>query len=402
MPSSKWIRALAALALLAVPPHAFAAAAAPAPRNLLLNPGFEHGIQGHDWMPANWDTSDAGVSTVFFGRDTLSRHSGQYSVNIANTSTVWGFNHNWRQVVLVGREAWGKTAVFSVWTRNVGVEGRAYVMIQAYRDTITRQAVIWGVDRDEARRRMQINAISDPIVNLGWKREAFEEPETPWVRREVRVHVPESVNAIYVRCGLAGTGQVMFDDASLTLVASPPPPPVAVGRNLLQDPGFEAGALQWEWVMPPFEGARIERDSTVLHGGKVSIHFSNMNQGYTPSRMGMAQALDARPLRGKHIRLSGWFKGDSLITTAFAKVYCDTQHGMEQSGTGALLSGTFDWSQNSTEFDVPKDAVVVWAYLMFNAPSQGACWMDDGSLEVVGSSADAAPASSNTPAAKHR
>ena len=89
MPSSKWIRALVALALVTSP--AFARAAAPAPaKNLLLNPGFERGQSGHEWMPAAWDTSDAGLTTVFFGRDTLAAHGGHYSVNVANTSVPHG------------------------------------------------------------------------------------------------------------------------------------------------------------------------------------------------------------------------------------------------------------------------------------------------------------------------
>jgi hypothetical protein len=400
MRSSTWIRALAALVLIAVP--SLSRAATLPLHNLLLNPGFERGLQGHDWMPANWDTSDAGLSTVFFGRDTLSHHSGQYCVNIANTSNVWAFNHNWHQVVLVGREAWGKTAVFSVWSKNVGVDGRGYIMAQAYRDTVTRMAVIWGVDRDEARRRMMISPTNDPIMNLGWKRESFDDAETPWVRHEVRVRIPETVNAIYVRCGLTGTGQVMFDDASLTLVPTPPLAPVATNTNLLADPGFEAHALAWEWLVPPFEGARIERDSTVHHDGSVSMHCSNMQQGFTPSRMGMTQGLDARGLRGRHVRVSAWFKGDSLTASAVAKIYVDTQSGTEQSGAGAVLSGTFDWTYNALEYDIPKDAEVVWPYLMFEAPARGQVWMDDAKFEVLaGNSAEAAASSPPAHKPKH-
>jgi hypothetical protein len=400
MRSSMWIRAFAALLFTVVPSLSHAATAATPMRNLLLNPGFERGMQGHEWMPANWDTSDAGISTVFFGRDTLSHHSGQYSVNIANTSTVWAFNHNWRQVVLVGKEAWGKTAVFSIWTKSVGVDGRAYILVQAYRDTLTRMAVIWGVDRDEARRRMMVAATNDPILNLGWKRESFDDAETPWVRREVRVRVPESVNAIYVRGGLCGTGQVLFDDASLTLVNTPAVAPVAANTNLLTDPGFESRALAWEWLVPPFEGARIDRDSTVHHGGGTSMRCSDMAQGYTPSRMGMMQALDGRTLRGRHVRVSAWFKGDSLSSAVVAKVYSDTQHGTEQSGAGAIISGTFDWTYNSLEFDIPKDAEVVWPYLVFEAPAHGLVWMDDAGFEVLGSGTSAEAAAAPAPVGK--
>ena len=90
-----------------------------------------------------------------------------------------------------------------------------------------------------------------------------------------------------------------------------------------------------------------------------------------------------------------------LATTALAKVYVDTQHGMEQSGGGELLSGTFDWTYNAMEYDVPRDAEVLWAYLMFNAPATGQIWLDDASLEVMGpSAASATPAA--TPAGRRR
>jgi hypothetical protein len=220
------------------------------------------------------------------------------------------------------------------------------------------------------------------------------------VRREVRVHVPETVNSIYVRCGLIGTGQMMFDDASLTLVPAAPPATYALNTNILRDPGFEQGALAWEWAIPPFEGAKVERDSTVAHSGQASMRCSDMHDGFTPVRMGMAQAIDARPLRGKHLRVSAWFKGDSLSTTALAKIYCDTQHGMVQSGAGELLSGPFDWTLNSMEFDVPWDAEMLWAWYMLNAPCTGRMWIDDASLEITGPSNTPRPGSSPR-ASKH-
>ena len=111
--------------------------------------------------------------------------------------------------------------------------------------------------------------------------------------------------------------------------------------------------------------------------------------------------FDARPLRGRRVRIGAWFKGDSLVSTAFAKIYCDTQHGMTQSPGGELLSGTFDWTHNAMDFDVPNDAQVLWAWVMFNAPAAGRLWLDDASLEVLGPTGEAAkPAAA--PASKRR
>jgi len=384
MHSSKWIRALVALAIVTASP-VLTRAAVPAPaKNLLQNPGFERTLPEHEWMPAGWDTSDAGLPTVFFGRDTLNPHGGQYCVNVANTSTVYTLGHNWNQTVFVGREAWNKEAIFSVWTRSSGQQGRGYVMVQAYDDTLTRLARLWGVDRTEARKRVGINAVDDPVIELGWKRVQFDDTDTPWVRREARVYVPAGTNVLFVRGGLFGIGQVSFDDASLTLGPAPPPPSIATGQNLLVDPGFEDGANAWEWMIPPYEGARVDLDSTVAHGGHRSMHVWNMAKGLTDTRMGVCQPISPRGLEGKRLRISGWFKGDSLKSEAFVKIYCQTLHGMTQSPGTEMLSGTFDWTHAATEMDVPPDTKQIWAWLTTTAPAEGELWIDDGRLEMIG------------------
>ena len=98
--------------------------AAKAPANLLLNPGFEQSLPGHPWMPAAWDTSESGLPTVFFGRDTFLVHGGEYAITVANVSTVWPMSHNWSQTLKIDRAWWGKDAVLSVWTRSNGLQGR--------------------------------------------------------------------------------------------------------------------------------------------------------------------------------------------------------------------------------------------------------------------------------------
>lgn len=363
-----------------------AAPARPAGANLLANPGFEQRLPGSDWMPAAWDSSSAGLETVFFGRDSFLVRSGKYSVNVANTSTLYWMGHNWSQTILVGREAWGKTAVFSVWTRSNGQQGRAYILAQAYKDTVSKMAVIWGVPRDEARLRLGLNPMTDPLRDLGWQRTQFEDQQTDWVRREARIVVRPGTNVLFVRCGLLGTGQVIFDDASLTLEPTPPTAPVAQGVNLLADPGFEDGALAWEWAIPPFEGARIDRDTTVARTGRTSMVCSRLGDGVVSARAGMCQPVRADALRGKRVRIGGWFRGDSLTSGAFVQVASHSAHDKQQSGTTQQLTGTFDWTYTETEFDVPEDADLIWAWMMLNVPVHGTLWIDDALLEVIGPS----------------
>jgi hypothetical protein len=393
---SKLMRALVALAIVILPVTAFAAA----PRNLLVNPGFERLLPGHEWMPAAWDTSDAGMSTVFFGRDTLLKHGGQYGVSIANTSTVFTMGHNWSQTVLVGREAWNKNATFSVWTYSAGQDGRAYILLQAYSDTVTKLARIWDVPRDEALRRFGISPINDPLQALGWKRLQFDGGGEGWVRREVTVFVPEGTNILFARCGLFGTGQVAFDDAALTLAPAPPAPRFAVGQNVLVDPSFEQGAREWEWAVPPFEGAHIERDTTVAHTGHTSMVCLDMDHSPVSTRAGMCQAVDGRLVAGKHVRLTGWFKGDSIGAECYVQLGWEGRDGSKRTTGAEMLHGTFDWSRSWVEADIPADAKIVWAWLQFSAPALGRVWMDDASLEITGPAA--APATPGKTSASRR
>ncbi len=142
-------------------------------RSLLQNPDFERSVGDHPWMPVGWDTSMADLPTVFFGRDSFMVHGGKWAVNVANMSAAIPLAHNWSQALLVGPETWGKVASFKAWTRNNGVDGRAYLLVQAYNDTASRMARIWNVDHDEALKRLGIGKVDDPLLDLGWKRTQF-------------------------------------------------------------------------------------------------------------------------------------------------------------------------------------------------------------------------------------
>lgn len=391
-------RSAAILLMLAVAVAA-PAAADTAPANLLVNPDFESPLDGHPWLPAGWDTSETNLPTVFFGRDTFLVHSGRYAVNIANTSTLYPLWNNWSQAVLVGPEAWGKDLVFSVWTRSNGLQGRAYILAQAYRDTIGKMAKSWRVDRDAAGKRLGINKVDDPVLDLGWKRIYFSDPETEWVRREARVFVPPSTNVIYVRSGLLGTGQVIFDDASLTLAPALPAPPAPPGANLLADPGFEGDGNAWEYSMPPYEGLHVERDTTAARSGGASVLCYGGLDGFFQARVGVCQPISNRNLAGKRLRLSAHVKTDSLKGSAFLRLYAHTSgHGMVQSLPADPISGTNDWKLASVELDIPPDAWEVWAWFAYNAPSPGMVRFDDCALEVLGPAAT--PKSAVKPAAK--
>ena len=325
---------------------------AAAPENLLLNPSFEELLPGHPWMPAAWDTFESGLNTVFFGRDSFLVHDGRFAVNVANLSSEMQMFHNWSQTRVIGRELWNKDVTLSVWTRSNGIDGRGYILAQAYRDTIRKMAIAWKIPRDSAAVRMNYTPLGQPIVLMGWRRRFFSDPETDWVRRTVRIYVPAGANILIVRCGLLGTGQVYFDDAQLT--ASPPvtPPPAPTGKNLLVDGGFEADGNDWDYSLPPFPGLKIDRDTVVVHDGHASLHCHG---GAAPfeARGGVCQVFDARPFWGKRLRLSGWVRTDSMTSLAYIKLYAETADGPLDSPASRQFGRTSPWTQTSTEMDVP-------------------------------------------------
>jgi hypothetical protein len=355
--------------------------------NLLVNPGFEETLAAHPWMAAAWDTSWNSLPTVFFGRDTLGAHSGRYAVSVANVSTLIPLWHNWSQTLVVGREMWNKDVVFSVWTRSNGVQGRAYILLQAYRDSVGKMARIWKVPRDTSLARLGLHTTTDPYLYLGSKREYFSDNETGWVRRQVRVFIPPSTNLVIARCGLFGTGQVLFDDASLTVEEALPAPEPPVGVNLLADPGFEESGDRWEYSLPPYPELRCDRDTTVVHSGKASVVLTG-GAGLVVSRAGVAQLISNRALAGKRLRLTGWVKCDSLKGLAYLKLYCTTLVRDEDVGAPKQMSDTTPWTQLTMEMDVPRDTYQVSAWLLYNAPAEGRVYFDDASLVVLGPARD--------------
>jgi len=274
--------------------------------------------------------------------------------------------------------------VFTAWTHSDGLQGRAYILVQAYRDTITKMSKVWKIDRESARERLKILKSDDPIVTLGWSRDYFSEPETDWVKREVRIFVPPSTNVIVVRCGIFGVGQVTFDDASLLAQPARPPEALPLQTNLFKDPGFEGTGDDWEYSMPPYEGLEISRDTTIVHGGHASVRMDGGVDGPIQVRTGVCQAIANRGLAGKRLRLSGWVKTDSLQGNAYIMLYCTTPDGDAFDVSPAQYGMNTDWTKTQTEFDVPPGTLMVWGWFLFNCPASGRVYYDDVSLEILG------------------
>jgi len=198
------------------------------------------------------------------------------------------------------------------------------------------------------------------------------------------VYCPPSVNIFFVRLGIQGTGQVMFDDASLSLENAEAPHAPRVGENLLAEPGFEADGAGWEYSMPAYRGMRIDVDSTVSHSGRKSVKCQSGEGEYVIARSGACQVIANRALQGKRVRMTAWVKTDSLKGVAYTKIYCHTMRGMTQVPQGEQFGATTDWTKTTLEMDVPPDTYEIWAWCAWDAPVAGIVHWDDASLEVIG------------------
>jgi hypothetical protein len=177
---------------------------------------------------------------------------------------------------------------------------------------------------------------------------------------------------------------VLFDDASLVSVPAQANPPVPLHTNLLADPGFETTGNEWEYSMPPYEDLVVDRDTTVAHSGRASIHMEGGLDGSVSVRTGVCQLFMNQDLSKKRLRLSGWIKTDSLKTEAWIMVYCTTLDGDVRGPTPTVIDGTHDWMQTSMELDTPPGTYMVSAWFLYSAPGAGRLYYDDCSLEVLG------------------
>lgn len=169
---------------------------------------------------------------------------------------------------------------------------------------------------------------------------------------------------------VGGTGVIPPDtlhETVSTQLATLPDEPYAVGWS-----GTRPGAY------------RIGLDRTIAHQGSSSGHITA--RSLTPEGFAtLTQMLRADSVRGKRVRLSGFVKTHDVTGSAGLWLRVDGNGGMLAFDNMAArpVRGTRDWTRVSVVLDVPADADGL--ALGFLMQSGGEAWIDDMSLEVVGS-----------------
>ncbi|HEV8479340.1 MAG TPA: hypothetical protein VGR66_00985, partial [Candidatus Eisenbacteria bacterium] len=203
------------------------AAAAPLGTNLLANPSVEEGTL---LSPTGWDSSITQVPTARFGWDQAEAHDGKRSLYIINTGNVIPVWFNWSQTLAGVNHLGGKELTLRAWVKTRNLSGKAYLLLQAYRDTVLIESMKQGVPRLRMRDLMHIKPADDPQLEMGWARKQISGNHDDWTPLEVKVFVPPSTNMVFVRGGIFGVGEVWFDDFSLTAGPATPEKPFAVGK----------------------------------------------------------------------------------------------------------------------------------------------------------------------------
>jgi len=376
-----WLALAAAAGLLAAPPAGAApAASAGAPADLLRNPSAEEGTLV---SPTGWDTTMSNLPTVRFAWDGEQARGGTRSLYVLNTSDVIPLWHNWSQTLLGVNHLGGKELTLRAWVKTRAVTGKAYILLQAYRDTVLVAAGKAGVPRLQMRQEMNIKPADDPQIELGWARKQISGDHPEWTPLEVRLYIPPSTNAVIVRGGVVGLGEAWFDDFSLTAGPARPERPFPLGKNLLTDPGFEGNLDDWDFSMPPVEGLRIRPDA-VPHSGLQSCLIESQRRWQIEVWTHAFQVFNTRALSGKRVRLSGWYKTQDLNNTfACFSIYATGAYGAFRPVVSNAWSGTNDWTYATYEIDIPANTYTVWARAVLNTGA-GKVWFDDLKFEVLG------------------
>ncbi len=139
----------------------------------------------------------------------------------------------------------------------------------------------------------------------------------------------------------------------------------------------------WGSVGPGAANCDCVVDDTVHHGGKYSCRIESRQPRQEEFAM-VTQMFQARPYRGKRVRLSGYIKTEALSGDARLWVLLSNDDAVlarDNMGERAV-KGTTDWTEGEIVVDVPPDAEYFQIALLVGG--KGKAWFDDLKLETVG------------------
>jgi hypothetical protein len=146
----------------------------------------------------------------------------------------------------------------------------------------------------------------------------------------------------------------------------------------------EPAARGWRAGGSAIDSYRVGLDRVIAHGGASSGHITRRSDT-PPGFAGFTQGLGAGPYLGKRVRFSAFVKSRAVSGGAQLWMRIDGNGGVMafDNMQKRTVTATTDWTRVSIVLDVPADASGV--ALGFFLQGDGEAWVDDASLEVVGS-----------------
>jgi C-terminal processing protease CtpA/Prc len=200
---------------------------------------------------------------------------------------------------------------------------------------------------------------------------------------------------------VGGTGEIPLD----TPLDTPSDTPSEASSNAPMAQQPEEPAVTG-WISGGAVGAfRAGADRSVAHGGSASGHIS-IRPGSTGAFGTFSQLVRADNYRGKRVRYSAYVRTrDASGPGAGLWMRIDGNGGSLAFDNMMTrpITGTTDWMMASVVLDVPDEATGIAFGLLLGSP--GDAWIDDASLEVVGTdvrSTNMAPPGPNPAAAEQQ
>lgn len=153
--------------------------------------------------------------------------------------------------------------------------------------------------------------------------------------------------------------------------------------------GFEdgnAGQVPSGWILPPMlakDGFKAEWVNDHAHEGRGSLWFHHSTGSSSTGWGNIMQSVDAKPYRGKTVRLSGWIRTDGKLeskASLWMRVDREKGRGFFDNAQDRALSAK-GWTPLKVEGKVDMDATTLnFGCLLWGA---GSAWFDDLKLEMV-------------------
>jgi len=148
-------------------------------------------------------------------------------------------------------------------------------------------------------------------------------------------------------------------------------------RNLVANPGFEAGDATWRPV-----GAGFAIDGRVAHSGRRSMRCSSTSVEGT---CGAKQVLTLDPPIRHPFRVSGWSKAENAEVGRDYDVYLDLHYADGTPLWGQIARfqpGTHGWQRAALDFEVAKPVKTIEVFVLFRR-AKGTVWFDDIAVELL-------------------